>query len=585
MPKSFPSLALAIVMAALPVHAQTPTDSGGGPVRKKLIELGWGAMTPGRLLENLARVEQTPFDGTALKISGTDDAGKPVGVFQTCIPRPWKAEWFNGEIETLRKLKSARLTENFASVSLSVSKGDFADAFDDEGWKTIAEHFRIVARIAKQGGLRGLMFDPEGYGATVISSRSRTHPEKSFEEYAAKVRQRGREMMAAMAGEYPDMVFFTLFMNSGTALGALGGDPRETMERNERYSLYPALVNGWLDAVPPTVTIVDGFEMAYPHSDEAQYLKHVNGIRNTTVALVSPENRLKYRGQVQAGLALYMDAFAGAPKSDVHADVYLDPPLTGTIVERLQQAAGSALDAADEYVWIYGEQYRWWPDSEKPDATRYWDEIMPGVTAALAAAKDPLQRSLMRADREFAVSERKAAIHETPLRNLLKNGDFANGSTTKYAPPAAASRGSLFAKEAATDWQIEVKSGAGQRALTGCAGYGSACLAGAEEGAFTQEVKATPATPYKVRVQVRQSGAGEATLRVAWHDAEGHEIGAAQSFAPKLSPRDQWAQISGTVRAPAGAATLVVRLTATGEKTEKDLVWFDDAEVFQISVN
>src|SRR6185437_14790587 len=133
-----------------------------------------------------------------------------------------------------------------------------------------------------------IMFDPESYSSSVINSNSRRHKEKSFEEYAAKVRQRGREMMQAMAGEYPDMVFFTLFMNSGTALGALGGDPREAMKLNTHYALYPAFVNGWLDAVPQGVTIVDGFEMAYPHSDEAQYLKHVNAIRNTELGLVSP---------------------------------------------------------------------------------------------------------------------------------------------------------------------------------------------------------------------------------------------------------------------------------------------------------
>ena len=584
MPSPLRALLLALLLASS-AHAQTPTDSGGGPIRKKLIELGWGAMTPARLLENLARVEETPFDGTALKISGTDEAGKPAGIFQTCIPKPWKAEWFQGEIDTLRKIKSARLTDNFASVSLSVSKGDFADAFDDDGWKTIVEHFRIVAWIAKQGGLKGLLFDPEGYGATVISSRSRVHPEKSFEEYAAKVRQRGREMMAAMAHEYPDMVFFTLFMNSGTALGALGGDPRDTVQYNERYALYPALVNGWLDAIPPTLTIVDGFEMAYPHSDEAQYLKHANGIRNTTLGLVSPENRLKYRGQVQAGLAIYMDAFSGSPKIDVHADVYMDPPLTGTLTDRLRQATSSALDAADEYVWIYGEQYRWWPDAEKPEATRYWDEILPDAAAALAAAKDPLQRSLLRAEKEFAVTERKAAARGTPLGNLLKNGDFTNGARNS-APPAAAGRGSLFAKEPVADWESSVKSsGAAQRAITGYIEYGSACLVGAEEGAYSQEVKAVAFVPYKVRVWARQSGGGEASLRIAWHDAEGHEVGTAQSFTPASSPREQWVQIAGTVRAPANAVTLVVKLIATGQKSDKDVIWFDDAEAIRIGVN
>lgn len=177
---------------AVTALAQSPTDSGGGPIRKKLIELGGGMLTPSRLLALQTQVEQTPFDGLALKITGTDDAGKPVNTFQICTLSPWKREWFQGEVNTLKKLKSGKLTDNFMSVSLSVSATDFADAFDDAGWKTIADKFAIAAWIAREGGLRGVMFDPEGYGDTVIKLGSRRHKDKSYEEYAVKVRQRGR---------------------------------------------------------------------------------------------------------------------------------------------------------------------------------------------------------------------------------------------------------------------------------------------------------------------------------------------------------------------------------------------------------
>jgi hypothetical protein len=563
--------------------AQTPTDSGSGPVRKKLIELGWGALTPARFQEHLAVVEQTPFDGMGLKITGTNDAGQPVGIFQVCIPKPWKPEWFQGEIDTLKKIKSAKVGESFASISLSVSPTDFADAFDDDGWKIIVEHFRIAAWIAKQSGLKGLMFDPEGYGSTVISSKSRKHPEKSFEEYAAKVRQRGREVMTAVAHEYPDMVFFTLFMNSGTALGALGGDPRDTMQGNVRYALYPAFVNGWLDAVPSTLTIVDGFEMAYPHSDEAQYLKHVNAIRNTTLALVAPENRLKYRGQLQAGLALYVDAYAGFPKVDAHADVFTDPPLKGRLVDRFREAASSALEAVDEYVWIYSEQYRWWPDAIKPEATRYWDEILPGATAALMAAKDPGERSLLRAEKEFAVAERKAAARGVPLRNLVKNGDFNNGAE-KGVPPAAAERGSLNAKESAKEWALVPGSqGTAQRAIWGYSGYGSLALQ--DNGAVAQEVKASPFRIYRVRAWVRQAGKGKPGIEVFVIDAEGKQEGSPRRFVSEQSARDQWVRIEGTFKARANAAALQIHLIAREQESQSDTIWFDDVELFHVDVN
>ncbi len=590
MTQSLPARAIATAfvfafLAATSAVAQKPTDSGGGPVRKKLIELGWGDFGPARFLENLAQVEQTPFDGITLRIDGTDDNGKPVSTFQTCIPKPWKREWFQKEIDTLKQIKSTRLTDNFVRCSLSVSKPDFVDAFDDDGWKIIVDHFQTVAWLAKEGGLRGLMFDPEGYGATVINTKIIAHPEKSFEEYAAQVRKRGREVMAAMAKEYPDMVFFTLFMNAGTSLGALGGDPREGLEQGGRYALYPAFVNGWLDAAPPALTIVDGFEPSYPHSDEAQYLKHVNAMRNTTLALVSPENRSRFRAQVQAGLAIYLDAFVGAPRSDVHSDVYTDPPLEGRLVDRLQQATSSAMDAADEYVWVFNEQYRWWADAANPEATRYWEDILPGATAALNAARDPAQRSLLRAEKEFAVMEKKMATRGNPMRNLLLNGDFQNGAASS-APITALVRNSPFAKEAVKDWETLMKDkGTPQRGRMGCAGPASACIIGADEGMFFQKVKVIPGRYYKVRAFTRQLGQGEASLRAVWQDAEGKEIGDAPSFVPKLSPRDQWVKIEGTIRAPATAASLAVQLIAKGQSGDKEMIWFDDAAVYAIGVN
>jgi len=77
----------------------------------------------------------------------------------------------------------------------------------------------------------------------------------------------------------------------------------------------------------------------------------------------------------------------------------------------------------------------------------------------------------------------------------------------------------------------------------------------------------------------------DTSIRAVWQDAEGKEIGAAQSFAPALSPRDQWVKIEGTVPAPANATNLAVQLIAKGQSGDKEMIWFDDAAVYAISVN
>ena len=83
--------------------------------------------------------------------------------------------------------------------------------FDDEAWAQIVEHWRIAARLANQGGLKGILFDPEAYTephrqfAYTSQAGWREH---TFAEYAAKARERGREIMQAVAGEYPDITIF-----------------------------------------------------------------------------------------------------------------------------------------------------------------------------------------------------------------------------------------------------------------------------------------------------------------------------------------------------------------------------------------
>ncbi len=60
----------------------------------------------------------------------------------------------------LRKCKFTRFTDNF--ITIGANPGNI-DWFDDEGWQQIVEHWRIAAWLAKQSGLKGLLFDPEPY--------------------------------------------------------------------------------------------------------------------------------------------------------------------------------------------------------------------------------------------------------------------------------------------------------------------------------------------------------------------------------------------------------------------------------------
>ncbi len=542
--------------------ASANSDNGGGPVRKRLISAGWDSPDPETLFNHREAIEKSPFSGVRIQIGPR--RGPEVTFRRIFSPSPWKREMFERDLEFLRKARSPRLPDHF----LAMGPGAGMDWFDDEGWKNVAEHFRIAAWLAREGGLKGIMFDPEiGTSDPPFSYlRQKEKKPESFEAYAAKARQRGREVMKALREVYPEMTIFTLFLNSGRALGALGTDPREGLKEGRNYSLYPAFVNGWLDEMPPSMTIVDGAEYAYPHSSELQYLKHVNAMRNTTIALIAPENRMKYRAQVQAGLAVYLDAYIRHPKSNVHSDVLLDPPLAPgeRVVDRLQATLTAAQEVSDEYVWVWGEHYRWWPTKTEQVAPRTWEEVLPGITRALERAIDPQWASLARAEKEFAIKERKLALRGGEHRQLLLHGDFASLEKGESSPWAS----------------VPPSDEAFLESWTGAAGPGSARLGPGQS--LEQEADIAPYTFYKLRAQVRQVGEGKPVIRLRWKGD--HEAPPPGSPEVKASPRDGWQPMETIFRAPGGVSRLVVTLAMEGGGPG-DQVWLDDVELIPISVN
>lgn len=563
-----------VACAAMTIANPLPEDVGGGLLPKKLIAVGWDSPDPEALLANLRQIEKTPFSGVRIQLETKDHSGRKITLRNLFTAVPWKEEWFQKEIELLKRAKSEKLTDNF----LSVGPGPAIDWFDDGGWEQVVEHFRLAARIAKEGGLKGLMFDPEtGRAAPAFSYMKQSQREKySFAEYAAKACERGRQVMEVLGKEYPDMTIFTLFMNSGQALGSLGSDPRDGLEGRLHYSLYPAFVNGWLDAVPPAMTIVDGAEYAYPHSSEFQYLKHGNAIRNTAIAFVAPENRAKYRAQVQAGLAIYMDAYVGAPIENIHSDVFKDPPIEGRLVDRLQSALISAQEVVDQYVWVWGEQYRWWPTDAKRVNPQSWDDILPGASEALRKGMDPEQRMLARADREFAISERKIALRGGTIRNLIQNGAFA--PVTKAIPATPTIPASWTANQTE-----ESKGVLRHDASFGCRGSGSARVEGAANAAFSQEAEITPYGFYKLRVRVRQMGVGQPEIRVRWVYEDGTVT--AETLTATQSPRDGWQLVAAVLHAPPKNAKILLELAVKDQQSLNDVIWFDDVELIPILVN
>ena len=468
-------------------------------------------------------------------------------------------------------------------------------------WKAVVEHWRIAAWLARETKIKGILFDPEPYRPPYSQFSYNAQPERdkhSFEDYYAKARERGREVMRAIVGEYPNITLFCYFMNSVNGSATGGADPRP-MLCGHGYGLYPPFIDGWLDVAPPTMTFVDGCESAYLFNSVSQYLEAAVQIKGACQDFVSPENRAKYRAQVQVSCGIYLDAYWNAKDSEL-GRWYIDG-LGGPRVDRLRANVGTALRVADEYVWVYGEKFRWWPTTRKGVREQDWREALPGSEDALAFARDPVG---------YAREKLAALQKEGKAVNLARNGDFGSDKAqsnegaaldgrgkAEAAPPGSrrpedSRRGSLAplnwkqggAPAGWNTWQLKVSKGVfSWDRENGCAGKGAAKAAGVTDGCFIQTYTVKPCERYVVQAVRRLQGRGDAKIRVRWQTAEGKwTLETMDRIILTPAAHNEWGELLGVVEVPEGAGKLVLLLGVTGQPSPEDAAWYDDVRVYKI---
>lgn len=550
---------LALTMLALGAAAVARTEAPA----KKLIAVGWDMANAERLRANLPAMEATPFQGCGVRFAGP--ANKPALWF-SFSREPYDAAALAQIRDDLKAVQPRQLRDRF--LLLNANPGD-VDWFDDAGWAVIVEHWRQAARIVHEAGLTGIMFDPEAYREPYRAfdwSAQAQGAQHSFAAYSAQARQRGREIMEAVAQEDPTatvLAFFLLSVNREAAersdsRGALAGSP---------YGLLPAFVDGWLDAAPPTMTFVDGCEQAYHYNSRLDYLNGANLIRNKCVRLISAENRYKYRAQVQVGFGVYLDAYVNPPTSPWYIN-----PGTQTPVQRLAENVTSALEAADEYVWIYGEQASWFP-SPHPVADKVrWSDKLPGSALALRLAADPVG---------YVAG---LLAQSGDRRNLVPNGDFTAATVTAAGTPQPADWKQGSAPPGWSFWQAGVSKGKpGWDRTVGRGAPGSGTLAGVRNGCLIQRVTVNPGERYAVAAWCRVQGAGDPTVTMRWQTAAGKwHAEASDCYLSTARTEGDWKLIAGAGVVPEGAGQLVLLLSVSGQQTEQDIVWWDDVASYRI---
>ena len=500
--------------------------------------------------------DKTGIDGVGIFLKGYDKNGNLIGV-RDIFRTEWTYEAFAPLIPDMREMTKHRaFKESFCGSFRSPLKDTGRIAWeDDETWARVARNMRVAARIAREGGFRGLSMDVEDYNK--VRQFVRQPDEKPFGELSALVRRRAAEVFGGVFEEYPDITILSFWLLSTVDdwydMNDLVGFTRA------KGSLWPSFVNGILDVLPPTAKLIDGDENGYRYEAEKNtFYRKADRVRRRLVPLVAPENREKYKRQVQVSFGQYLDMYTHPTNSS-----WYFPPLDGSRLEHFRVNLTQAVDAADEYIWLWGERYHHvdWAEGYAHNPSCYkgtWDERLPGLTAMLKFVKDP---------QAFA-KERMAELEsEGRLANLAPRGvDEAEAETgvPKFGT-----------------WRDGKDKGVGAFGVDpafGEAGGPSLCATGCLSGCFTVTLKGVRQGEYYA---IRASAFGDGVdAGVSWRDAQGKYVGRAVKMSFDGDETDTWRHLLLPVHIPAGAATMTLTLGVSLPDGAK--AWFDNVGFYKL---
>ncbi len=360
--------ALTIVVLAAGLVA-LPIMSHSQALPKKLIEYGWDVPKPSYVAQHIREMEKRPFDGIMMYIPNVRD------VFWM---KELDEEVLAGEMEALKNIEWHKFTDNFITM-LARSQMDW---FSDADWEWVLRNVGLCARAARVGHCKGLTFDAEPYGTSPWNYSAQVHADaKSFREYERIVRKRGAQFMTRIQQELPHPVIHTFYLLALFRQIAEQPNPakREEMLIRHSYSLYPAFINGMLDAAGPDTIITDGNESAYYYTKPQDYFESYHTIHQTSQSLIVRRLRSKYRAQVQCAQALYVDHLFGIRTNKTVANYMTEQ-------ERAQWFEHNvyyALKSSDRYVWLYSERMNWWTGKDMP----------PGLEEAVISARSKIRHN------------------------------------------------------------------------------------------------------------------------------------------------------------------------------------------------
>jgi hypothetical protein len=330
----------------------TQSRASEPPRSKALIEFGWDEPNTSFLLNHLAELERTPFDGCVFHVDAKDTNLKPISFTWQAWSQKRFAEKEVAEARAdLKALRPTRFTRNFLRFNTSPADLDWFDDFD-----AIASNAKLAASLARDGHCAGILFDTEQYQGHLFDFRRQRHNgKKTLEEYLSQVRKRGTEVMNAFQSEFPDAVIMLTFGHSMTWRHSL---ERKKAIQDSDYGLLGAFVDGMIAASNGRSRLVDGYELSYGFKTRERFTKAYQTIKEDVAQIAA--NPGDYQKRISVAFGIWMDF-----DWQNQGWIVEQPSKNYFTPETFENSVRAALERSDEFVWIYTETPRWWTPEGK----------------------------------------------------------------------------------------------------------------------------------------------------------------------------------------------------------------------------
>ncbi len=519
----------------------------------RFITTGWNTPTVHQFVRDANVFAKLPFDGCAIQARADSSPPHPFSSAHTA--GSWDDVSFASTEKALDALdpKATR----YSYLLISANPGD-ADWLDDKAWSDIVEHWRLAARLAKRGHLRGLLFDPEPYTKPFEQFNYDAQPDAenhSFADYAKAARKRGREVMQAVASEYADAEFFSYFLISYLVNDHQHRGPSPIDENGRRedfdwclaghnYGLLPAFLSGLLEASPLGMKFIDGCEYGYWLTKPNEFAKLSHDVRAIGRLIVDADVRQRYDRQITVAFPVFVDI--------VHPALIGDWAIEPEIADRmsiLRRQLTAAIGAGDGIVWFYGERGRWWPAAKETalwkgkDTYLHWRELLPGCVQTIRDVRESAQPANLVWMRE-----------ESPQWTVSETRSI----------------------DAWEDWNRE--NTPGQVLIED----DTIKVSGATDSAGFAFVAVRPGDRFRISAKVRQVGRGLTQLVVRYRDASDQWITGRgiESFAyPRAGDPSKWRPLVAAATVPEGAEKMVLVLSVKKQWSPDDTVEFSDVQI------